>query len=103
MYMEEMKKRIPNAEDKYPIEIEIGLIDEKTKYLVGWPGNHTYFRKSGLGYVETRAEWAHMQGIMLRMLLTGKFRTRRWYCPNPRLASDEGRTKEERRMNEGRI
>jgi hypothetical protein len=70
-----MKKRIPNAEDKYPIEIEMGLLDEKTKYLVGWPGYRTLHRKSGLGYVETVAEEAHMEGLMLRWLMTGKFRT----------------------------
>ncbi len=70
-----MKKRIPNAEDKYPIEIEMGLLDEKTKYLVGWPGYRTYRNKSGLGYIETRAEEAHMQGLMLRWLWTGKFIT----------------------------
>lgn len=71
-----MKKRIPNAEDKYPIQIEMGLLDEKTKYLVGWPGYRTYRNKSGLGYVETVAEEAHMEGLMLRWLLTGKFITR---------------------------
>lgn len=71
-----MKKRIPNAEDKYPIQIEMGLLDEKTKYLIGWPGYRTYRNKSGLGYVETVAEEAHMEGLMLRWLLTGKFITR---------------------------
>jgi hypothetical protein len=71
-----MKKRIPNAEDKYPIQIEMGLLDEKTQYLVGWPGYRTYRNKSGLGYVETVAEEAHMEGLMLRWLLTGKFITR---------------------------
>ncbi len=71
-----MKKRIPNAEDRYPIQIEMGLLDEKTQYLVGWPGYRTYFNKSGLGYVETAAEEAHMMALMLRWLVTGKFRTR---------------------------
>ena len=71
-----MKKRIPNAEDKYPIEIEMGLLDEKTQFLVGWPGYRTYFNKSGLGYVETVAEESHMVALMLRWLVTGKFRTR---------------------------
>jgi hypothetical protein len=71
-----MKTRIPNAEDKYPIQIEMGLLDEKTKYLVGWPGYRTYRNKSGLGYVETVAEEAHIEGLMLRWLLTGKFITR---------------------------
>ena len=70
-----MKKRIPNAEDKYPIEIEMGLLDEKAQYLVGWPGYRTSFNKSGLGYVETIAEEAHMEALMLRWLVTGKFRT----------------------------
>ena len=70
-----MKKRIPNAEDKYSIEIEMGLLDEKTQFLVGWPGYRTYFNKSGLGYVETIAEEAHMVALMLRWLVTGKFRT----------------------------
>ena len=70
-----MKKRIPNAEDKYPIEIEMGLLDEKTQFLVGWPGYRTYFNKSGLGYVETVAEESHMVALMLRWLVTGNFRT----------------------------
>ncbi|MFZ5878364.1 MAG: hypothetical protein ACOY0R_03245 [Chloroflexota bacterium] len=71
-----MKKRIPNAEDQVPIEIEMGLFDEKAQYLIGWPGYRTAFRKSGLGYVETVAEEAHIEGLMLRWLLTGKFITR---------------------------
>ena len=45
--MEEMKKRIPNAEDKYPIEIEIGLVDEKTNCLVRWPGYPHIFENQG--------------------------------------------------------
>ncbi|MEW6029330.1 MAG: hypothetical protein ACOYZ8_13445 [Chloroflexota bacterium] len=52
------------------------FLDEKAKWLIGWPGYRTANGKSGLGYIETQAEWAHMQGLMFRWLITGKFRIR---------------------------
>ena len=49
--------------------------DDNARFLIGWPGYRTANNKSGLGYVETQAEWAHMQGVMIRWMMTGKFRT----------------------------
>ncbi len=50
--------------------------DDNARFLIGWPGYRTSRNRSGLGYVETRAEWAHMQGRFVRWLITGKFKTR---------------------------
>lgn len=44
--------------------------------ILGWPGYRTSRNKSGLGYLETHAEWAHMRGLFLQWLIVGKFRTR---------------------------
>jgi hypothetical protein len=73
-----MRHKKPKLEVKNPRlspAIEISNEDERMIYLVGWPGYRTARGKSGLGYVETQAELAHMQGLMLRWLFTGKFRT----------------------------
>lgn len=55
--------------------IDLSEYDDNAKYLIGWPGYRTSNNKSGLNYVETRSELAHTQGMMIRWLLTGKFRT----------------------------
>ena len=55
---------------------EIAEHDDNTKYLFGWPGYRTAQNKSGLGYLETQAEWGHMQGVIIHLLITGKFQTR---------------------------
>ncbi len=57
-------------QDPYP------YIDEKEIYLRGWPGYRSHPDKSGLGLVETEAELAHVQGVIVRQLLTGKVITR---------------------------
>ena len=49
--------------------------DDNMQFLVGWPGYRTSNGKSGLGYLESQAELAHMQGLMIRWLFTGQFRT----------------------------
>ena len=54
---------------------EIAEVDDNAKYLIGWPGYRTSRNKSGLGYMETQAELAHMQGLFIVWLVTGKFRT----------------------------
>ena len=56
--------------------VVVDLSDDKTKYLIGWPGYRNAGNKSGLGYVETQAEWAHMRGRIFSMLLTRKVITR---------------------------
>ena len=43
--------------------------------LLGWPGYRNSYHKSGLGYFESNAERAHMQGLFIRWIFTGKFRT----------------------------
>lgn len=73
-----MTQRKPKLEVKNPRlspVIEISDMDEKMIYLVGWPGYRTTRGKSGLGYVESKAELAHMQGLFIRWMFTGKFRT----------------------------
>lgn len=67
-----MSREIP-AKQK-PVLVD--LSDDKENYLVGWPGYRNSNGRSGLGYVETQAEWAHMRGLFLRWLITGKFKTR---------------------------
>ena len=59
--------------NSYPVDIT--EYDDNVKYLIGWPGYRTSHNKSGLGYMETQAELAHMQGVMFRWLFTGKFIT----------------------------
>lgn len=49
--------------------------DMNSRFLIGWPGYRTRSNKSGLGYVDTAAELAHMEGVMIRWLMTGRFRT----------------------------
>lgn len=55
---------------------DIADYDERIRFLIGWPGYRTSRNRSGLGYAETQAELAHMQGLMFRWLVTGKFKTR---------------------------
>ena len=54
----------------------VNMDGDKEKYLVGWPGYRNAYGRSGLGYVETQAEWAHMRGRLFRMMVTGKVITR---------------------------
>jgi hypothetical protein len=67
-----MSRELPS---KHP-RVIVDLAGDKEKYLVGWPGYRNARGRSGLGYVETRAEEAHMAGLFLWWLLTGKFKTR---------------------------
>jgi hypothetical protein len=60
-------------QNSYPVDIT--EYDDNAKYLIGWPGYRTSNNKSGLGYLETQSELAHMQGVMFRWMITGKFRT----------------------------
>jgi hypothetical protein len=68
------KKRRENSAKSSPV-IDIADYDKNAKYLIGWPGYRTSKNKSGLGYLETQAELAHTQGVMIRQMLTGKFIT----------------------------
>lgn len=68
------KKWLENNAKHSPI-IDITDYDDNAKLLVGWPGYRTANNKSGLGYLETQTELAHMQGVMFRWMITGKFIT----------------------------
>jgi hypothetical protein len=68
------KKWLENNAKHSPV-IEITNYDDNAKYLIGWPGYRTANHKSGLGYLETQTELAHMQGLMFRWMITGKFIT----------------------------
>jgi hypothetical protein len=70
------KKRKIRADESSLYAYKVAEHDHNLKYLIGWPGYRTSNNRSGLGYVETQAEWAHMQGLMFRWLVTGKFKTR---------------------------
>lgn len=70
------KKRIKIIKSSSPYAYDIAKYDKNIKYLIGWPGYRISGNKSGLGYIETQAEWAHMRGAMIRWMITGKFRTR---------------------------
>jgi hypothetical protein len=70
----EKKRRENNAKSSYVINI--ADYDDNARYLIGWPGYRNGQNKSGLGYVETQAEMAHIYGLFIKWLMTGKFRTR---------------------------
>jgi tetratricopeptide (TPR) repeat protein len=52
------------------------FLDEKTMVLCGWPGNRTRPGRSGYDPLDSEYELAHMEGVILRQLIMGKFRTR---------------------------
>ena len=52
------------------------FLDEKTMALRGWPGYRTRPGRSGYDPLDTEFELAHMEGVILRQLIMGKFRTR---------------------------
>ena len=70
------KNKIIKSSPSSPYAYNIASYDENIRHLIGWPGYRTSNNKSGLDYLETRAEWAHMQGVMIRWMITGKFKTR---------------------------
>jgi tetratricopeptide (TPR) repeat protein len=51
-------------------------MNKSTFLLAGWPGHRTRYGRSGYDPLESDFELAHVKGIMIRMLLTRKFRTR---------------------------
>ena len=55
--------------------IQAGPYMDKTTELEGWPGHRTQPGKSGLDPLESDFEAAHMTGVFLRNLLTGRLRT----------------------------
>lgn len=55
--------------------INIADDDNNAKYRIDGCGYRTSNNQYGLGYLETQAELAHMQGVMLRQMIRGKFTT----------------------------
>jgi tetratricopeptide (TPR) repeat protein len=51
------------------------FLDEKALILSGWPGYRTRPGRSGYDPLDNEFELAHMEGVILRLLFTGKFRT----------------------------
>lgn len=51
-------------------------MDKNAFLLIGWAGHRTRYGRSGYDPLETDFEFAHMQGVVIRLLLTRKFRTR---------------------------
>ncbi len=51
------------------------FLDEKTLILSGWPGYRTRPGRSGYDPLDNEFELAHMEGVILRLLFTGKFRS----------------------------
>lgn len=49
-------------------------IDENAYWLWGWPGHRTRPGRSGYDPVDSYMEEAHVEGTILRQLLTGRFR-----------------------------
>jgi aminoglycoside 6'-N-acetyltransferase I len=49
--------------------------DERSQ-LPGWPGYRTRPGRSGLDWIDTQIEAAHVQGVLLRQFLTFKFQSR---------------------------
>jgi hypothetical protein len=70
-----MKKHIPESRYLPDVRTDFGFYDEKNRWLIGWPGYRTRPGKSGLAYIETVAEEAHFEGLMLRWPYFEKFRT----------------------------
>ena len=50
-------------------------MDEKALLLVGWPGHRNRYGRFGYDPLESDFELAHMEGTIIRLLLTRRFRT----------------------------
>ncbi len=50
-------------------------MDEVAFRLPGWPGYRNRPGRSGLDYLDNEFELAHMEGLFLRRLFTGRLRT----------------------------
>ena len=71
--MEFDESQIPESDEPVPQWV---YMDKKASILVGWAGHRTRPGRSGYDPLETDFELAHMEGVMIRLLLRGKFRTR---------------------------
>jgi hypothetical protein len=73
--MSGLEKKLWERKRRFGYRIDITSHDDNARYLIGWPGYRTARNKSGLGYIDSHAELAHVRGLMIRWLFTGKFRT----------------------------
>ena len=60
----------------FPSEVGAPWLSETASYLRGWPGCRARPGRSGLDPLDTEFGLAHMQGVFLRALVTGRLRTR---------------------------
>lgn len=58
------------------------LPDDETILLPGWPGYRTQPGRSGLDYIDTQLEMAHMAGIFLHQFFSGRW-LRPGFGPHP--------------------
>lgn len=65
--------KIPESDEPLPQWL---YMNEKSFLLMGYPGYRNRQGRSGYDPLERNAEQARMQGIMIRLLFTRKFRTR---------------------------
>jgi tetratricopeptide (TPR) repeat protein len=67
------ESQIPESEEPLPQWL---YMDEKAFLVVGWAGHRTRQGRSGYDPLEGDFEYAHMQGVIVRLLLNRKLRTR---------------------------
>ena len=67
------ESKIPDSDEPLPQWL---YMNEKSFLLMGYPGYRNRQERSGYDPLERNAEQARMQGIMIRLLFTRKFRTR---------------------------
>jgi tetratricopeptide (TPR) repeat protein len=67
------ESQFPESDEPIPQWL---YMDERAFLLVGWPGHRTRYGRSGYDPLERDFEFAHMVGVMIRLLLARKFRTR---------------------------
>ncbi|GEM_PF-2000282 len=67
------RPKLPVKNPRLAPVIDIFENDESAIYLLGSPGYRVARGRSGLGWIETQAELARFQGIMIRWLFVGKF------------------------------
>ena len=70
--MEDLDRPLPEQSP----EEEAPWLPRHARELPGWPGYRTRPGRSGYDPLDTEFEWAHMQGLFLRALVTGRLRTR---------------------------
>ena len=70
---ESLKDEIVEGENPIPGWM---YLDASAFLLTGWPGHRNRPGRSGYDPLDRDFEYAHMQGVIFRRLITGKFRTR---------------------------